>query len=146
MLLAKLSPANSGRQRKIYASRSTQSVRKLTNEALILPLLTAHGFEVVHFERLSFLEQVSLMSETSVFAGVHGANMTNLMFLPAEAVVVEFLNADHGDLCYFRLASCLSLPYYCIPCASTQPELFNQSDLTVATDFITRTLTQLANQ
>lgn len=139
-LLAKLHLTRSGRQRRVYASRSTQSVRRVANEDELLPLLLAQGFEIVHFEKLSFLEQVSLLHETSIFAGVHGANMTNLLFLPPGAAVVELLSAAHGDLCYFRLASCAGQPYYCVPCTPTHPELHNQSDLTVAVDFVARTL------
>jgi len=143
ILLAKLSLVRSGRQRRIYASRSTQSVRRVANEDELLPLLLAQGFEIIHFEKLSFLEQVSLLNETSIFAGVHGANMTNLLFLPPGAAVVELLSAAHGDLCYFRLASCAGQPYYCVPCAPTHPELHNQSDLTVEVDFVARTLASL---
>lgn len=142
ILLAKLSPVRTGR-RRIYASRSTQNVRRVANEAELLPLLLAQGFEIVHFEKLSFLEQVSLLNETSIFAGVHGANMTNLLFLPPGAAVIELLSAAHGDLCYFRLASCVDQPYYCVPCAPTHPELHNQSDLTVEVNFVARTLAGL---
>ncbi len=63
---------------------ATQSVRRLVNEATIEELLQTYGFETVFFEQLTFLEQVQLMRETKIFMGTHGANMTNLMFLPQD--------------------------------------------------------------
>lgn len=130
-LISALCPEHIVPTRRIYASRATQSVRRLVNEKEMEEVLTAHGFETVFFEQLSFLEQIQLMRETSVFMGTHGASMTNLMFLPHKARVIELLNRDNGDLCYFRLASCFSLPYFCVPCESTDESLFNQSDLVV---------------
>jgi hypothetical protein len=117
--------------RRIYASRATQAVRRLINEADIEELLQSYGFETVFFEQLTFLEQVQLMRETKIFMGTHGANMTNLMFLPQESTIIELLNKEDGDLCYFRLASCFSLPYFCVPCESTNSSLSNQADLLV---------------
>ncbi|MBC6607166.1 glycosyltransferase family 61 protein [Hymenobacter sp. BT188] len=130
-LIAALCPEKTTPTRRIYASRATQSVRRLVNEADIEELLQAYGFETVFFEQLSFLEQVQLMRETKIFMGTHGANMTNLMFLPHESTIIELLNKEDGDLCYFRLASCFSLPYFCVPCESTDSNLSNQADLRV---------------
>lgn len=130
-LIASLCAEDVTPTRRIYASRATQSVRRLANEDELEQLLSMHGFETVFFEKLTFLEQIQLMRETTIFMGTHGASMTNLMFLPPEAKVIELLNRDNGDLCYFRLASCFSLPYFCVPCESTDSSLLNQSDLLV---------------
>lgn len=130
-LIAALCPEPTVPTRRVYASRATQSIRRVVNEEEMEDLLVAHGFETVYFEKLSFLEQIQLMRETSVLMGTHGASMTNLMFLPHEAKVIELLNRNNGDLCYFRLASCFSLPYFCVPCESTDSTLLNQSDLLV---------------
>ena len=73
------------------------------------------------------------MRETVVLLGVHGAGMTNMLFLPDGAPVIELLNDEHGDPCYFLLASCLGLPYFYAPAKGTNPEIGNQSDLAVDT-------------
>ncbi|RZK29307.1 MAG: glycosyltransferase family 61 protein, partial [Hymenobacter sp.] len=129
--------------RKVYAARATGGVRSLVNEAVVDELLKEFGFEKVYFERLSFLEQVQLMHETAVFLGVHGAGMTNMLFLPSSASVIELLNETHGDLCYFRLASCLGLAYFWVPCAGTNQELANQADMVVNTELLMQAI-QLA--
>lgn len=129
-LLAALAPAPAPpATRRVYAARVADGVRSLVNEAEVDAVLRELGFEKVYFEKMSFREQIRLMRETAVFLGVHGAGMTNMLFLPEGAHVVELLNEEHGDLCYFRLASCLGLPYFWAPGAGTHPELANQSDL-----------------
>ena len=40
------------------------------------------GFETVYTEELSFAEQVRLFSETRCLVSIHGAGLTNLMFMP----------------------------------------------------------------
>ena len=135
-LLAALAPQPVAPTRRIYAARAATGVRKLANEAEVDAVLHGLGFEKVYFEHLTFLEQVALMQQTTIFLGVHGAGMTNMLFLQDGARVVELLNAENGDPCYLRLASCLGLAYVCVPCASTNPALANQSDMLVATDLL----------
>ena len=135
-LLAALGPAAAVATRRVYAARSAGGVRSLLNEPAVAALLQEMGFEKVYFEQLSFLEQLHLMQETTVLVGVHGAGMTNMLFLPPEAKVVELLNEGHGDLCYFRLASCLRLPYLWVPCAGLSEDLANQSDMVVDIDLL----------
>ena len=131
-LLAALSPPSPVRAtRRVYAARAGGGVRSILNEEEVDSLLQEAGFEKIYFERLSFLEQVCLMRETAVLVGVHGAGMTNMLFLQDEAKVVELLNEEYGDLCYFRLASCIGLPYFYVPGTGTNPELANQSDMLI---------------
>ncbi|RZJ87842.1 MAG: glycosyltransferase family 61 protein, partial [Hymenobacter sp.] len=135
-LIAALQPSPVVGTRKVYAARATHGVRRIANEAAVDELLQAFGFEKIYFEKMSFLEQVQLMRETKVFLGVHGAGMTNMLFLQPDTAVIELLNEEHGDLCYFRLASCISLPYFWIPCAGTHQQLANQSDIIVSAELL----------
>jgi capsular polysaccharide biosynthesis protein len=143
-LVAALSPSPALATRKVYAARVAKGVRSLVNEPEVDALLQEFGFEKVYFEQLSFLEQISLMRETTVFLGVHGAGMTNMLFLQDGAKVIELLNEGYGDLCYFRLASCLGLPYYFIPCVGANQELANQSDILIDTRFLRQIIKQVA--
>jgi Glycosyltransferase 61 len=130
-LLAALSPEPHLATRKIYAARAAGGVRSVVNEAEVDSLLQALGFEKIYFEQLTFLEQIHLMRETTVFLGIHGAGMANMLFLPDGAKVIELLNEEYGDRCYFRLASCLGLPYFLAPCTGISKELANQSDMVI---------------
>ena len=130
-LLAALCPEPVQPFRRIYAARAAGYSRNLLNEPEVEEWLQQEGFEKVYFEQLSLLEQVHLMRETEVLLAVHGANMTNILFLPGTSRVIEIHNKNYSDPCYLRLASCLGLEFYICPCTGTDPSLGNQSDVVV---------------
>ena len=101
--------------RKVYASRAKSTKRRILNEQVIFPILEQYGFECVFFEDLTFLQQVNLMWQTSVLIGVHGANLTNILFMQKGATVIELMNHEYLNLVYYRMASALGLPYFFIP-------------------------------
>ncbi|CAH1430028.1 unnamed protein product [Lactuca virosa] len=88
---------------------SRKATRRLTNEACIVKMAQKLGYQVV-------LANVTLTTNLSSFApivnscdvllGVHGAGLTNMVFLPDNAVVVQvvplggiegFVKTDFGD-------------------------------------------------
>ena len=140
--------------RKVYVSRRQQRVRRLLNETDIADVLARHGYETVEFEGLSLAGQVQLIAETRAFVSVHGAGLTNMLFLPAGAQVAELLNADKlvqrrdehfENLIYFRMAAALELPYYCLPCANVDHDPpTNEAHLRVDADALDQLLHQMA--
>lgn len=131
--------------RRIFASRSRQKLRQLTNEPEIMAVLQRHQFERIYFEELSFSQQVALMQQAEVLLGVHGANIVNLLFMQPGAKVIELFNQDKflelanvnfENLIYYRLSSTLGLPYLAVPCQTTAGQVpSNDADveLSVAT-------------
>ena len=128
VLTAALIPVAKPPTRRIFASRGRQKYRRLTDEPKILAILARHGFECIYFEDLSFAQQVALLHETEVLMGVHGANLTNLLFMQSGAKVVELFNQDKflklananfENLIYYRLCSSLKLLYLAVPCQTT---------------------------
>lgn len=97
--------------RKIYVSRAKQFSRRVENENEILALLEPYGFETVYFEGMGFNEQVQLMQSATHFITSHGANMTNLVFLPVGAKIFELLNDRKPNFCYWSVANCLGHSY-----------------------------------
>jgi hypothetical protein len=79
------------RRRRIFISRAG-STRAILNEADLIPLLNAHGFEIVQAEKLSLTEQVRLFSQAQIVAGAHGAGMMNQLFAPKGTDIIEFFN------------------------------------------------------
>lgn len=75
--------------RKIWIHRSEKSRRALLNEDEVLAAVQKAGFEPIVFEALTLKQQIELMQQTKVLAGLHGAGLTNLMFLPANSTVLE---------------------------------------------------------
>lgn len=115
-LLSPLSLTPSVPKRKIYISRSRQTVRRLANEAAVQVLLNKYGFETMCFEGLSFEEQVTAMHETAVLISVHGANLTNMLFMQPGCHVFEMMNRRGENFTYYRVASIANVLYSVIPC------------------------------
>ncbi|RYE20270.1 MAG: glycosyltransferase family 61 protein [Sphingobacteriaceae bacterium] len=118
ILIKNLHPVATKPFKFIYASRSRAKTRRLKNEDAIGDILKKYGFTVVYFEEVSFLEQIALMQETKILVGVHGANLTNSLFMQPGCILIELLNQDHPNLVYYHMASSLGLPYFSIPCVA----------------------------
>lgn len=97
--------------RKIYVSRGKQFSRRITNENEVLAVLQKHGYETFYFEGMTFADQVKLMTETSHFVTSHGANLTNLIFLPKGARILEMLNDRKPNFCYWSVADSMGHDY-----------------------------------
>lgn len=106
-------PTNSQNFDKIYVSRSKSGRRRVINELAVSTLLNEYGFVTLHFEDFSFEEQIKMASQAKVLIGLHGAGLTNMIFMAEQASVLEFRpENDDSNLCYYALASALHLKYY----------------------------------
>jgi hypothetical protein len=76
-------------RRRIYSSRARAHHRHITNEAEVVQVLERHGFEVVHPESLPIKEQIELFAGAETVIGVHGSGLTNTIFSPPGARVIE---------------------------------------------------------
>ncbi len=101
--------------RRIYISRARAPRRRLVNEEDIWPLLSGAGFERVFMEDLDFDEQVALMAQTRVLFAPHGAGLTNMMFCPAGAQIVEIADLTFPNPNFFALASAMGHGYWLLP-------------------------------
>jgi len=113
-LREKFIPANTIEPfRKIYISRSKALKRKITNEKELTELLVQFGFEIHCFEDYELAKQISLMKETKYLIGLHGAGLTNMLFMPPRGKILE-LRKEGEDLLnwFFILASDLDHDYY----------------------------------
>lgn len=124
--------------KRLYISRSNQRIRRLTNEADLLPVLEKYGFEVRYFEGMSLEEQIKLMLQAEIFVSLHGSNLVNILFMQEGCRVIEMMNQDYVNDAYYLLASSLRLPYYSMPCTmvnsvpgSNDRVVLNNSDVTV---------------
>jgi hypothetical protein len=134
-------------KKRIYVSRSRQSIRRIRNEERLSEILERFEFETVYFEDLTFEKQVELMMQASIMLSVHGANLTNILFMSPGSTIIELMNKNFNNAYYFGLASALSLPYYCIPCDLVDPTinpanyiLNNNADLLVDLNKVEQTL------
>ncbi len=104
----------------VYLTRRKRGVRCVENEEEILPLLQQQGFEAVVFEDLSVWEQIAMMSRAKRFISLHGAGLSNLMFMAEGALVVELINEAYARAEYtfpfWKLANAAGLNYRAFFC------------------------------
>ncbi|MBA3023298.1 MAG: glycosyltransferase family 61 protein [Gammaproteobacteria bacterium] len=86
--------ANEGR-RKLFVARDGAKYRLLRNELQLQSEMAAQGFEIVHPERLDFVQQVELFSAASVIAGPTGAGLSNMVFAPEGCKVIVLAGATN---------------------------------------------------
>lgn len=98
--------------RKVYISRARATRRRLLNEDEIWPLLEAEGFERVFMEELGFEQQVELMRQTAVLFAPHGAGLTNMMFCPPGAHIVEIADLSFPNPNFYAVACAMGHRYW----------------------------------
>lgn len=97
---------------KIYLSRAKAERRKIINENDLIAFLNKYGFTTLCFEDFTFEEQVSISYNAKYMIGLHGANLTNMLFMKPESYVLEIRpENDIHNLCYYSLASSLNINY-----------------------------------
>ena len=107
---------------KIYVSRGKAQRRKIVNEEECVAALEGYGFKTVYFEDYSFEEQVKIALDARFMISIHGAGLTNMLFMSSGGSVLELRqNGDALNNCYFSLASALGLEYFYQLCRSESP-------------------------
>ena len=99
--------------KRIYISRRSARRRKVINEEALERILLKYNFEIVDFENKSLSDQIDLLQSSKYLVSIHGAGLTNMLFMKEKSKVLEFkLKTDYHNLCYFSLASALNHDYY----------------------------------
>lgn len=105
------------KNRKIYITRKNASRRRILNESETLEVVIRHGFEIFDFDLINFQQQVEIILDTSILVSLHGAALTNMMFMEPGSTIVEFLPKEIiNDKCYFILAGTMKHNYYYLSC------------------------------
>lgn len=105
--------------RKIYVSRRSAKVRRLLNEDEVWPLFREAGYERVEMEALDFAAQRDLMGRTRALAGPHGAGLTNQLFCPPGASVIEIADPGFPNPNFYAMAAGLGHDYAVVRATAT---------------------------
>lgn len=104
-------------EKRIYISRAKAKIRKVLNEEQILPLLHSFGFQVCFLEDLDWTDQVVLLSNASILIGLHGAGLTNMLWMPKQSKVIEIrMESSYEQWCYYELAATCNHDYSYLLC------------------------------
>lgn len=130
---------------RIYISRAKAPRRKVLNEEAVVACLHYYKFVVVQLEDYSFAEQASIMARAQVLVSIHGAGLTNMLFMPVGSKVLELQMQDDGtNHYYYTLAADLAIDYYYQFCEPSDPAKGVQdADLTVDTQVLTSIVEQM---
>ncbi len=100
----------------IYTSRARSTKRKCVNEKEVLALVKDYNFEVVITDDISLKEQFLLFSRTANVCGVHGSSFVNGLFIPPRGMIIDLIEQNHQDLCYYNLIKTRGVNYLYLPC------------------------------
>jgi hypothetical protein len=97
--------------KKVYASRRGAK-RSPKNEYEIEMLFQEYGFDVFQLEQLDLLEEIKLLSTTSVIAGVHGSALSNVIWMPVGGKMFDIVNDNYWTEAGHRLAFLQECQYH----------------------------------
>jgi hypothetical protein len=100
-------------RRRIYISRNRARFRKVLNEDELSARLRDYGFETFFGEEVSLSEQIELFSASEILLGIHGAGLTNSIFMRPGSRIIELRRKEaEKNTGYWHLADSLDHRYY----------------------------------
>ena len=98
---------------RVFVSRSGARSKRLGNEEELLSLIKSYDFTVITPEKMSLAEQVRIFSGARVVLGAHGAGLSNLLFCPPGAKLLELQDSSFVPRVWFwKWAAMLGCEYY----------------------------------
>ena len=103
--------------RRVYITRRGEPLRRVENENQVVDVLTGYGFETIDAAELSFCDQIRLFAQCEALVSVHGAGLTNCVFMPPGRRVLELYreltpDAPVMNATYWHLCRAADLRYY----------------------------------
>jgi hypothetical protein len=130
--------------RKIYLSRLKSRFRKVLNDKEVSSFLKQFGFETIYNEDHSWEEQINIYANASHLISIHGAGLSNMIYMPQGSTVMEIRKDSYGinkegrpnssKLCntYYHISQALDLKYSALLSQAPDPNgNYGYSDLTV---------------
>ncbi len=128
---------------RVYISRRNAPRRRIVNEAELCSTLEGFGFTSVCLEDHPWQRQIDIVSEAEVLMGLHGAGLTNMLFMREGQRVLELRRrGDAHNNCYFTLASAMDHDYYYLLCDGSSRNTFD-ADFTVDIGALRTTLSNM---
>lgn len=93
--------------KNIYISREKAIYRKVLNETDLLNAISRYDFKIVNFEDYSLLDCIAIMSNADCLLGVHGAGLTNMIFMDSQKLIIHLIHEGHHDPSFYNLATAM---------------------------------------
>lgn len=111
---------NQKTKRRIYVSRADVGGRNIVNNDEFLKILKEYDIEAVTLTNVSLPEQIKIFRNCELAIGVHGAGLTNIVFMEKGSNVVEIFNSQFGTNAYAIIAKQRKINYYYMSCPSVE--------------------------
>jgi len=98
---------------KVYVSR-INSKRSPINEDEIIAEFETKGYLSVELEELNLLQQIELISSATSLAGIHGAGLTNMIWMKPDSQVQDISNSNYWTECFHRIAHFNQQKYHAV--------------------------------
>lgn len=98
-----------GAKRKIYLMRKGR--RQVRNEAAVVEMLRARGFDIIEDQPYSIDEQIRMFQNAAVVVAPHGAALTNILWCDAGTKLLEFFAGGYTPNYYYYMSAALGLTY-----------------------------------
>src|ERR1700722_10425621 len=108
------SVAPTGGQKRLYIER--EGTRQVENATEVRNFLEHAGFVTIRLEGVPLLEQVRLFASAEFVVGAHGAGLSNLLFTPPSARVIEFMPAAQMRPFFWLISSKIGHEYGMLRC------------------------------
>lgn len=106
-----LAVTNNLKPKRLYISRRDANSRNFTNENDLIELLERYGFEAVELSKYNYAGKIELFSNAECVIGLTGAGLTNLIFSPVGASVLELMPHSNVNYLYTSICGYLGLNY-----------------------------------
>lgn len=126
-----------GGDQRLYVSRNNGTRRRLLNEEAVTDLVTAAGYRVVHPDKFSLQEQITLFRGARHVIGNLGAGLSNLAFSPMGVSVLALTTETMRHDYFYDIVCHKSGRYRGIQGHAKSAAPNNRSDFEVDLDLVT---------
>lgn len=105
--------------RLLYLERNAPT-RNLINAGGVKRCFERQGWEVLDPGELDLDDQIRIFSEARAVVGVHGAALTNLLWVPPNAQVLEFMPSRRRNGCYCGISLIAGHSHQALVCPSNR--------------------------
>lgn len=120
------------KEAKIYITRRNTLNRRTLPTNALETFLEKKGYKIIEAESLSFIDQVKLFSNCSGLIGVHGAGLTNMIFMEKGSKVMEIKRiGDIQNYCYYFMANAMQHLYFIYSADGVSNNSLQDDDLLV---------------
>jgi hypothetical protein len=117
--------------RRIYISRRRSPGRGIANEAEVEVLLKELGFACVVLEDLAWPEQIALFRSAEMVVAPHGAGLTNSLFCPKDAQIIECRLNTLNLFCYEHITTPVGIRHSTLPCEAADSRKGSEAQIRV---------------